>query len=70
MSDYFSKMNEDYVQKHFPTGSVFANAAKTVKRRGMAALVFFLVFLAGGLCGLAWGSAGRWNSCPRDRTAC
>ena len=55
MSDYFSKMNEDYVQKHFPTGSVFANAAKTVKRRSMAALVFFLVFLAGGLCGPAWG---------------
>lgn len=53
--DFFSKMNEDYVQKHFPDGSVFEGAMKTVKRRSVGGIFFFVVFLAAALCGMAWG---------------
>ena len=30
MTDFFTKMNEEYAQKHFPGGSVFESAMKTV----------------------------------------
>ena len=55
MADFFSKMNADYVQKHFPDGSVFAGAMKTVKRRSLGGLIVFGLFLAAALCGLVWG---------------
>ena len=29
MADYFQKMDEDYVKKHFPEGSVFKSVEKT-----------------------------------------
>lgn len=55
MADFFAKMNEDYVQKHFPDGSVFESALKTVKRRSIGAIVIFGLFLAAAMCGLVWG---------------
>ena len=55
MSDFFSKMNEDYVQKHFPDGSVFTGAMKTVKRRSAGGLVIFGLLFAAALYGLVWG---------------
>lgn len=56
MADFFSKMNADYVQKHFPDGSVFAGAMKTVKRRSLGGLIVFGLFLAAAL-----------SCCPRSR---
>lgn len=58
MADYFSKMNEDYVQKNFPGGSVFEGAKKTLKRRGFGGIFFFFLFFAGAMWGLVW-SIGR-----------
>ena len=58
MTDFFSKMNEDYAEKHFPGGSVFESAMKTVKRRSFAGIFFFVLFFAGALWGLVW-SIGR-----------
>ena len=55
MADYFSKMNEDYVQKHFPDGSVFKGTMKTVKRGSAIGFVLFGLFFAGALYGLVWG---------------
>ncbi len=55
MADYFSKMNEDYVQKHFPDGSVFKGTIKTVKRGSAIGFVLFGLFFAGALYGLVWG---------------
>lgn len=55
MTDYFLKMNEDYIQKHFPDGSVFKGAMKTVKRGSAIGLVLFGLFFAGALYGLVWG---------------
>ena len=40
MTDFFTKMNEEYAQKHFPGGSVFESAMKTVKRRSIGAIFF------------------------------
>ncbi len=60
MTDFFPKMSEAYAQKHFPNGSVFEGAMRTVKRRSVLAFVFFGIFLAGGLYGLIW-SIGRLN---------
>ena len=51
MTDFFEKMTEDYAQKHFPDGSVFASALKTVKRRGIGGFIFFGLFLAASLYG-------------------
>lgn len=58
MADFFAKMNEDYAQKHFPDGSVFESAAKTLKRRSVAGTVVIGLFAAAALWGLAW-SIGR-----------
>lgn len=55
MNEYFSKMNEEYVQKHFPDGSVFQGAISTVKRGSFVGLFFFGILLVGSLCGLLWG---------------
>ncbi len=55
MHDFFSKMNEAYVQKHFPDGSVFEGAMKTGRRRSLGGIVFFGLFFAATLCGLVWG---------------
>lgn len=55
MADFFSKMNEEYAQKHFPDGSVLGSALKTVKRRSIGGFVFFGLFFVAALCGLAWG---------------
>ncbi|MDE7015100.1 MAG: hypothetical protein K2P19_10595 [Kineothrix sp.] len=55
MTDFFSKMNADYAQKHFPDGSVFESAMKTVKRRSIGGIFFFALFFAAALCGLVWG---------------
>lgn len=54
MTDYFSKMNEAYIQKHFPDGSVLKGAMKTVKRGSIFGLLFFGLFFAGALYGLVW----------------
>lgn len=53
MTEFFTNMNPDYAQKHFPNG-VFESARKTVKRRSMVLLVFLGLFLAGSLYGLYW----------------
>lgn len=55
MADFFSRMNEEYVQKHFPDGSVLEGARKTVKRRSAGGLLLFGIFFAAALCGLVWG---------------
>ena len=55
MTEFFSKMNESYAQKHFPTGSVFESAMKTVKRRSIVGFIFFGLFFAASLYGLVWG---------------
>ena len=55
MADFFSKMNDDYARKHFPEGSVFEGAMKTVKRRSIGGLFFFGLFFAAALYGLVWG---------------
>ena len=55
MTDFFTKMNEEYAQKHFPGGSVFESAMKTVKRRSIGAIFFFGLFFAAALYGLIWG---------------
>lgn len=54
MADFFSKMNETYAQKHFPNGSVFEGTMKTVKRRSIGGIFFFVLFFAGALWGLIW----------------
>lgn len=54
MSDFFLKMNEDYVQKHFPNGSVFEGATRTIKRRSIVAIFSFGIIFLGALFGLAW----------------
>ncbi len=58
MADYFAKMNGEYAQKHFPEGSVFESAAKTLKRRSILGVVMIGLFAAAALWGLAW-SIGR-----------
>lgn len=58
MQEFFTKMNEDYVQKHFPNGSVLESAMETVKRRSVGGIFFFGLFFAGALYGLVW-SIGR-----------
>lgn len=58
MTDFFSKMTEEYAQKHFPDGSVLTSALKTVKRRSAGGFIFFGLFLAAALYGLVW-SIGR-----------
>lgn len=55
MAEFFSRMNDEYAQKHFPGGSVFANALKTVKRRGIAGIFFFVLFFAAAMYGVIWG---------------
>ncbi len=54
MTDFFLKMDEDYVQEHFPSGSVFEGATKTVKRRGTIGIIIIGVWLAAALYGLVW----------------
>lgn len=54
MSDFFAKMNEDYVQKHFPNRSVFEGVTKSVKGSSIFALFFFTLLSAGAVYGLAW----------------
>lgn len=54
MADFFTKMNEEYAQKHFPDGSVFESAAKTLKKRGVIGVIFIGLFVAFGLWGLVW----------------
>lgn len=58
MTDFFSKMDEDYAQKHFLNGSVFEGATKTVKRRGKVGVVIIGVWLIAALYGLVW-AVGR-----------
>lgn len=58
MADFFLKMDEDYVQKHFLNGSVFEGAKKTVKRRGTIGVILIGAWLAAALFGLVW-SVGR-----------
>lgn len=54
MNEYFEKMNNEYAQKHFPEGSVFESASKTLKKRGVAGIFFIGLFAAAGLWGLVW----------------
>lgn len=58
MSGFFSRMDEDYAAKHFPTGSVFDDALKTTKKRGVGGIFFSVLCLAGAVLGLIW-SIGR-----------
>ncbi len=55
MTDFFQKMNEGYAQKHFPTGSVFESASKTLKRRSFVGIIVIGVWVIGALFGLFWG---------------
>lgn len=55
MTDFFKRMDDAYVQKHFPTGSVFESASKTLKRRGFWGIIFSGVWMAAALLGLVWG---------------
>lgn len=32
MEQYFQKMNEDYIKKHYPKGSVFESVAGTTRK--------------------------------------
>ena len=43
MTNSFANMNEEYVRKHFPNGSVFDGAVKTVKRTTIIAIFCFSV---------------------------
>lgn len=54
MTEFFTKMNEAYAQKHFPDGSVFTSAAKTLKKRSIAGVIMIGLFVAAGLWGLVW----------------
>lgn len=45
MPEFFARMNEDYVKKHFPDG-VFEGVSKTVKGRGILGVIFFGLFSA------------------------
>lgn len=54
MTDFFEKMDENYAKKHFPTGSVFESATKTIKRTSIFSAVFIAVFDAAVLLGLVW----------------
>ena len=58
MTDFFPRMNEEYAQKHFPNGSVFEGAMKTVKHRSILGVVFSVLCAAGALWLLMW-SIGR-----------
>lgn len=58
MTDYFAKMDENYAQKHFPDGSVFESARKTIQRRSIGGIFFFFLFFVGAVWGLLW-SIGR-----------
>ena len=58
MTEYFTKMNEDYARKHFPDGSVFEKTKKVVKRTSIFSTVFITVFAVASLWGLVW-SVGR-----------
>ncbi len=58
MTALFEKMNEAYAQKHFPDGSVFTGAAKTLKKRSVAGVIMIGLFAAAGLWGLVW-AVGR-----------
>ena len=55
MADFFQKMNEGYAKKHFPTGSVFENASRTLKSRCIASFIAIGIWEAGCLAGLVWG---------------
>lgn len=54
MSDFFSKMNEDYARKHFPNGSVFEGVTKSVKGISIFSLFFFALLFTGATYGLIW----------------
>lgn len=54
MAGFFQQMNEGYAQKHFPTGSVFGNVAKTLKRNSFVLLIVAGFMLTGCLAGLVW----------------
>lgn len=51
---FFTNMNADYAHKHFPNGSVFEGAMKTVKGRSITGLLAICIFFAGALYGLVW----------------
>lgn len=54
MSQYFQKMNETYIEKHYPKRSVFEAVAKATKSVGIGVYIFFGLVLAGSLAGLLW----------------
>lgn len=54
MSEYFQTMNETYIDKYYPTRSVFESVAKTTKKAGIGVYLFFGIILAGSLAGLLW----------------
>ncbi len=54
MADYFQKMDEDYVKKHFPEGSVFKSVEKTFKKRSWVGIFFFGLFFAAAVYGTIW----------------
>lgn len=59
MSEYFRKMDEAYINKHYPTRSIFEAVVKTTKRVGIGVYIFFGLILAGSLAGLTW-SINAW----------
>ncbi len=58
MQDYFKRMDEEYVKKHFPDGSVLQGAMQTIKKRSISGIIFISIFFAGAVYGLVW-SIGR-----------
>lgn len=67
MTDFFDKMNEAYAQKHFPEGSVFESAAKTLKKRGAAGMITIGLFVIAGFWGLVWAIGRTVNFMSQGR---
>ncbi len=55
MQTYFEKMNESYIDKHYPERSVFSSINKSGQKNGIAVYVFFGIFT------LISGAAMIWS---------
>uniref|UniRef100_UPI0040575CA9 hypothetical protein n=1 Tax=Acetatifactor sp. TaxID=1872090 RepID=UPI0040575CA9 len=57
MEHLFQKMDEAYIQKHFPNGLIFEKVSKKIKTSGIVLVIFILapIFL-GSLYGMIWSA--------------
>lgn len=63
---YFENMNEDYIQKHYPEGSIFKAYQKTVKgARSIFVLFMMGIFMTASIAGFIW-SVNRTLEIIRD----